>query len=92
MNWIEITEENKPKDEVVLGFNTKWIDEDFNPDGVRLCHWCDLSGWVSSYWSNYHECYYTRNSVVDDELYKLPNKEDQIPTHFCKIVKPVARL
>lgn len=84
MNWIEINEENKPHG-LILGFNEKWIDEDFNPEGVRLCHWCDLSGWVSSYWNNYHECYNTRTSDEDDEIYTLREAADQIPSHYCKI-------
>lgn len=84
MNWIVINESNKPEG-VLLGFNKKWVHEDFNHEGVRLCHWCDVSGWVSSYWNNYHDCYDTRISSEDNESYVLDKKEDQVPTHYCKI-------
>lgn len=87
MNFIKLTQENKP-DGIVLGFNEKWVHEDFNPSGVRTCHWCDLQGWVSAYWNNYHECYDTRISIEDNDQYFLSLGIDNIPTHYCLLVKP----
>lgn len=52
------TSEELPNDELgeVLGYSPNWINEDFTPDGIRVCFLSD-DGWVSAMWSNEHDCY-----------------------------------
>lgn len=62
MNTIFITEKILPDHGIeVLGFSPAWIDEDFNPDGVRVC-WVDENGnWTSSKWDNDQDSYHTHS-------------------------------
>ncbi|MCT4181624.1 DUF551 domain-containing protein [Elizabethkingia anophelis] len=62
-NWKEIIKnEDLPEQGTrVLGFSSEWIDEDFNPDGIRECHYCGLdiddAEWVSAKWWDYQDCW-----------------------------------
>lgn len=87
--WIPITEDHLiPEGSEVLLFNEKWIDEDFNPNGVRIGFKCDLTNWTSAYYSSYKDCYFTRYADEDDNNFELSKAEDQIPTHFKLIDSP----
>ncbi len=61
MSWIKI-EENKVIDYEfeVIGFNPEWIDEDFNPEGTRVCFQTDSGekGWCSAKWIDNQDCYH----------------------------------
>lgn len=86
MKWIKLTEDNKPEEgQELLLFNEKWIDEDFNPKGIRIGFYSDAGGWITAYYCNIHDCYHTRISDEDDEQFKLSEGKDQIPTHFMEI-------
>lgn len=86
-NWIFIDEDNLPEigTEFLLK-NEKWINEDYNPLGIRLGFRCDLMGWVSSYYCNEHDEYHTRYSDEDNYDFELSKGDDQIPTHYKKIM------
>lgn len=84
-NWINVTEKLPEKGYEVLLYNKKWIDEDFNPKGVRVGFLTDLLGWISAYWCNYHEEYHTRTSDELEGNLKEYKSVDQIPTHWKEI-------
>lgn len=86
MEWIEITEKNIPEGEVLL-FNEKWINEDWNPKGIRIGFHDDVSGWVSACWCNYHDEYHTRYSDEDNDRFEDYKAQNQIPTHYM-VIKP----
>jgi hypothetical protein len=74
--WISVDDElPDPEDGGdFLLFNEKWIDEDFNPKGVRIGFYNpDVSdtGWTSARWSPSHDEYITKN--------------DDAPTHWRPI-------
>jgi hypothetical protein len=80
-----LDEINKPEPgEEVLLYNEKWISDD-NPKGIRVGFWCDVQGWVSAYWCNYHDEYHTRVSSEDDVKFEDSKAENQIPTHWMSI-------
>lgn len=39
MNWKKFKEEKPPEGEEVLAYHPSWIDEDFNPRGIRIGFW-----------------------------------------------------
>lgn len=83
MEWIKIN--NIPPEGEVLLYNEKWINEDWNPNGVRIGFYDDVSGWVSAYWCNYHDEYHTRTSEDDDKQFEDFKGKNQIPTHWLPI-------
>lgn len=84
MDW-KITEFESPSEGTeVIGFSPGWIDEDFNPNGTRVC-FLGGDGWISAYWCNYHDEYHTRDSVEDNEQFADSKAENQIPTHWMPI-------
>lgn len=36
MNWRKFSKEKPPQGQEVLAYNRAWINEDFNPKGVRI--------------------------------------------------------
>lgn len=93
MNWIDIQNELPPTGEEVVLFSPRWINEDFNPKGVRIGFRDDVSGWVTAHWCNVHDEYHTRTSDRNDYNYKDYSKLNQIPTHWMRIewFKPEAK-
>lgn len=62
----------------VIGFHPDWVDEDFNPKGVRICCYTD-SGWYCAKWVDCHDCY-AGLSEGDGDLAR--------PTHWAPIEIP----
>lgn len=85
MKWIDLKEQQPEAGREVLLYNEKWINEDYNPNGIRIGWFGDVSGWVSAYWCNYHEEYHTRDSVDDDKQFTDSEAENQVPTHWMEI-------
>lgn len=55
-NWIAINKTLPAENCEVLGYSPKWIDEDFNPEGIRICVY--FGGvWTSSVWNDEYETY-----------------------------------
>ena len=51
--WILVAKDLPPVNTVVNGFNKIWIDEDFNPEGIRECFLHDNEKiWFSAGWNN----------------------------------------
>ena len=64
--WHKYSEEKPPYGEEVIAYNPKWVDEDFNPKGIRIGFIEDnLSDdgskfdFVSAYWWNDQDTYET---------------------------------
>lgn len=64
--WINFENESPPIGTEVLAYNPEWIDEDFNPKGVRIGYLSD-EGFISAHWWDYQDCYTTiSNSECDN--------------------------
>lgn len=50
--WIDVREDKPPVNTVVLGYNKLWIDEDYEPEGIRECFYTDENEWCSARWNN----------------------------------------
>lgn len=76
--WNELSKVDAPWG-TVLGFSPEWIDEDYNPQGIREC-FKNGNGtqWISSRWNNYHGYYVTD----DSEEYGTK------PTHWMPLPAP----
>lgn len=85
MKWIDLKTEKPEVGQEVLLYNEKWIDEDFNPKGIRIGWFGDSSGWTSAYWCNYHDEYHTRDNADDNEQFTDSKAENQVPTHWMPI-------
>lgn len=55
--WINAGKDLPPNCTIVDGWNKNWIDEDFNPEGIRECFLQDKGGWVSARWNAQHDCW-----------------------------------
>ena len=78
MEWLHA--ENPPSEDIcdVIGFNESWIDEDFNPHGIRICTHFD-GGWTCAKWNAIHDCYISMNS--DDDPDAIPEKWCHAPVY-----------
>lgn len=66
MRWRDVISEPPPMGKEVLFFHEDWIDEDFNPDGVRIGFMEDEDFITAYYWSH-QDCYMTiSHSECDD--------------------------
>lgn len=60
----------------VIGYNEKWIDEDFNPFGTRVCYIDDYGDWWSAKWDNDQDTWHTHTK------FWCENGKDFSPTHW----------
>lgn len=70
MKWIITSKETPPPGTTILGYNEKWIDGDFNPEGIRECFMNDDNSWNSAYW--------------DNDLDTWCNDMETMPTHWMQ--------
>ena len=59
MNWKKFKEEKPSEGEEVLAYHPSWIDEDFNPRGIRIGFWNGGDDFKSAHWWDYQDCYIT---------------------------------
>lgn len=65
--WIKIDKKHPlPKFEEVLAYNKKWINEDFNPKGIRIGYLADEGNFVSAVYDSDSEGYGTCFEEGDD--------------------------
>lgn len=86
MNWKKYKEEKPPEGEEVLAYHPSWIDEDFNPRGIRIGFWNGGDDFKSAHWWDYQDCYITishcdcdDNSLFSDRM-KNSIKPKDTPT------------
>ena len=85
VRWIPLTEKEPEEGFEVLLYNKNWINDDWNPKGVRIGYKDGVCGWISAYWCNYHDDYHTRTSDEDDKQFEDYKAENQVPTHWIEI-------
>jgi hypothetical protein len=62
--WIVVTPAQMPAEcQVVLGYSKEWVDEDFEPNGIRECFYNDGS-WVSAKWFNDQDTWFADYDTV----------------------------
>lgn len=81
--WNKISEKELPYGEEVIAFNEKWIDEDFNPSGLRV-GFLDDDGFISTEWDEDCDCYCTTYEEGDD-VDAYGRKKPNMPTHWMKM-------
>lgn len=80
-------DEIKPEiSEEVICFNPAWINEDFNPKGIRVGFRTD-DDFVSCHYWNYQDSYMTISHAEcdDNEFYSENIRNNIEPTHWKKI-------
>jgi hypothetical protein len=59
--WKQTATELPPESTHVIGFSQSWVDEDFNPDGIRDCFRSgDGDDWQSCWWNDPCDQYETQ--------------------------------
>jgi hypothetical protein len=76
--WISVDDKLPIDGCEVIGFNEKWIDEDFNPNGTRICGYNDGICWIIVRWNPSQDCWMT--DFTDDS-----DCQSEIPTHWMSI-------
>lgn len=56
--YINYREQKPPIGVEVIAYNHKWVDEDFNPNGIRIGFLSD-DGFISAFWWDEQDCYET---------------------------------
>ena len=88
IEWINFEEEKPITGEEVLAFNKKWIDEDFNPRGIRV-GFLGFDGFISAFWYDEQDCYETISKLhceSNKDFYKnhIDNTEPEFWFPFPK--------
>jgi len=60
--WRQVVSGNIPEGVELIGFDHKWVNADFNPEGLRVCFFND-GEWISAYWNDYQDTYQNSNDV-----------------------------
>lgn len=68
MNWKKFKEEKPSEGEEVLAYHPSWIDEDFNPRGIRIGFWNGGDDFKSAHWWDYQDCYITISHCMNTEF------------------------
>lgn len=87
--WIKWSDK-KPKEGIeVIGYNPKWIDEDFNPNGTRIGFMNGDLEFTSAYWWDYQDSYLTINKSTCNEDPNFYNKhiDNTEPMYWMPIPK-----
>lgn len=93
MKWIKYSEQKPPMGQDVFAYHPDWIDEEYNPHGIRI-GFQDLSDdengdFVSAYYWGSQDCYMTishgvcdNNPLIDDEIKTTIEPELWIPLNY----------
>lgn len=74
MNWKKFKEEKPPEGEEVLAYHPSWIDEDFNPRGIRIGFWNGGDDFKSAHWWDYQDCYNRHKQIMEVECNECTSK------------------
>lgn len=89
--WQKVSEKMPEMGVEVIGYNQDWVDEDFNPNGTRVCFYDD-TGWYSAKWNNDQDSYSTvgcaRCECSEDNCeFSSSCKLKADPTHWIPMPK-----
>lgn len=89
--WYKVSEKMPEMGVEIIGYNQDWVDEDFNPNGTRVCFYDD-TGWYSAKWSNDQDSYSTvgcmRSECSEDNCeFSNSCKSKNGPTHWIPMPK-----
>lgn len=59
VKWNKLKDHQPEVGIEVIGFHRDWIDEDFNPDGIRICFLNGDEQWYQAMWVDYQDSYNT---------------------------------
>jgi hypothetical protein len=83
--WIEIKSEDDlpPISEEVLFFNKEWINEDFNPRGIRVGFRTD-EDFISAHWWDYQDTYMniSHSDCDNNDEFSQEIRDNIEPTHW----------
>ncbi|AZA82189.1 hypothetical protein C1637_09835 [Chryseobacterium lactis] len=81
--WIKVEDVLPDEGREVVCFNKAWINEDFNPKGIRI-GFLNGSEWTTAHYWNYQDTYVTiSHSYCDnDEEFSDEIRESIDPTHY----------
>ncbi|MEO7046575.1 MAG: hypothetical protein ABI091_14790 [Ferruginibacter sp.] len=82
--WIDAKKELPPENTIVHGFNKKWIDEEYNPEGVRSCFMDQDGEWNSAKWDNEQDNWHNESTWAEKGHYWY----GVAPTHWKPLPKP----
>lgn len=73
--YSPVTGQMPPESTPVMGYNPSWVDEDFNPRGIRECFRTgDGTEWVSARWTDGCDTYET-DEGPPTHYYEIPDLE-----------------
>lgn len=87
-NYIELSKQKPEEGVEVLCFNENWIDEDFNPKGIRIGFLNGDGNFTTAHWWDYQDCYMTINKTEcesNPQAYSDNIKNNTEPTHWRNI-------
>jgi hypothetical protein len=76
LRWVKAEEDLPPECTIVWGYSLKWVDEDYNPEGVRECFYND-NLWNSAKWCNEQDAW---------------DNDETNPTHWMRLPEPPTEL
>ena len=86
--YINYQEQKPPIGVEVIAYNHKWIDEDCNPNGIRIGFLSD-DGFISAFWWDEQDCYETISKLhcEDDEDFFENHIDNTEPEFWFPIPK-----
>jgi hypothetical protein len=78
MNWIPIDALITPEEGVeMIAFHPEWINEDFNPKGIRVGFFDGDESFVSAKWIDHQDSYIEDNTVMPTHYMSIPDNPIQ---------------
>lgn len=88
--FISLNEMKPPFNELVLFSNEKWINEDFNPYGIRI-GFRTSDDYITAHWYDYQDCFETISHIDCDgnSQFSKEIRESIEPTHWRPLFRIV---
>lgn len=86
--WIKYEKQSLPPTGVeVLAYNSKWINEDFNPKGIRVGFRDGDDEFISAHWWDYEDAYITiSKSICENSPYFFQRFIDNTEPEYWRII------
>lgn len=89
LTWIKYSDKKPETGIEVIAYNSKWVNKDFNPNGIRVGFVNGNGEFTSAYWWDYQDCYETinlSNCSKNGSFYNehIGNTEPEFWTYFPK--------